>query len=66
MLDIITTLELLSQENTDKGKKEILLQADEFSKWVFKQTILKCSFQQQNSHMKIFLVKKKHQILISQ
>lgn len=38
MLNIVTVLEMLSQENTDKGKKEILLQSDGFTKWVFKQT----------------------------
>lgn len=38
MFNIITTLTKLGLENTDKGKKEILSQTDEFSKWVFKQT----------------------------
>ena len=37
-MNTIDLFEAVKNENTDKGKKEILKQANEFSKWVFKQT----------------------------
>ena len=37
-MNTIDLFEAVKNENTDKGKKELLKQANEFSKWVFKQT----------------------------